>query len=35
MVDIERISVQDRCDILNKIKLLKARQETGETIRGF
>ena len=35
MVEIERISFQKQCDILNRIKLFKARQETGETIRGF
>ena len=35
MVEIERISIQKQCDTLNKIKLLTARQEVGETIRGF
>ena len=35
MVEIERISIQKQCDTLNKIKLLKARQEGGETIRDF
>ena len=35
MVEIERISIQKQCDTLNKIKLLEARQEVGETIRGF
>ena len=35
MVEIERISFQKQCDVLNRIKLFKARQETGETIRGF
>ena len=36
MVDIDRISVQKQCDVLNKLKLLEARQETAETIiRGF
>ena len=35
MVEIERISIQKQCDTLNKIKLLEAKQEVGETIRGF
>ena len=35
MLEIERISIQKQCDTPNKIKLLKARQEVGETIRGF
>ena len=35
MAEIERISVQKQCDTLNKIKLLEARQEGGETIRDF
>ena len=35
MVEIERISIQKQCDTLNKIQLLEARQEVGETIRGF
>ena len=35
MGEIERISIQKQCDTLNKIKLLEASQEVGETIRGF
>jgi hypothetical protein len=35
MLEIERVSIQKQCDTLNKIKLLEAKQEMGETIRGF
>ena len=35
LVEIERISVQKQCDFLNKLKLVKAMQETSAPIRGF
>jgi hypothetical protein len=35
LVEIERISVQKQCDFLNKLKLVKAMQETSEPMRGF
>jgi hypothetical protein len=34
-VEIERISVQKQWDVLNKLKLVKAMQETSAPIRGF
>ena len=34
-MEIERISVQKQCDFLNKLKLVKAMQETSEPMRGF
>ena len=35
MVEIERISVQKQCDVLNKLKLFETKQEMSELIMGF